>query len=216
MLARAMDYRKASYQNMLADNSRLYNGTDYREINLHEYDKGHPYFLSPQWKKGFIEYDGQRYENVDLAYDVLNDKVLTHPYYTLSKIELIREKIASFNLDGHIFIQVLASDSLGKVLKPGFYDQLVQSNVSLYAKREKVFSEDLTTGRVVKEFEDKDSFFIIKNGKAFQIKSRKDLFKVLGDRKALIKNKLSESRISFKKQTEVALVLAVKLYNSEG
>lgn len=213
-LAEAIHYNRTLYQNTLADNARLYNGADYKETILHDYDKGHPYFDQPAWQKGFIEYDGQRYENVNLMYDLVRDKVLTHQYYTLSKIDLIKGKITSFGIEGHTFIQVSTGDSLFKLLKPGFYDQLEQGKASLYAMRKKELHEDLTSGRVIQEFWDKNSFFIIKEGKAFEIKTRKDLFNVLNDKKGLIKNEFSEKGIKFRKQTETALLLAVKLYNN--
>lgn len=213
-LAEAIRYQRAIHQKQLADNARLYNGTEYKEIFLWDYDKGHPYFVSKEWQKGFIEYNGQRYENVDLLYDLFKDKVLTHQYYTFLKIDLIREKITSFGIDGHTFIQVSAGDSLSKLVKPGFYDWLEHGNVSLYALRKKERTEDLSSGRVVQEFMDKTSYFIVKDGKAFGVKTRKDLYKVLSDKKSMIKKKLSENRVNFRKQPETALRLAVKHYNS--
>jgi len=213
-LAQAMRYRRMIYQNTLADKVRLYNGTDYKEILLRDYDRGQPYFISPEWRKGTIEYEGQRFENVDLLYDLVTDKVLTHQYYTLSKIDLIKEKIASFEIAGHMFIHVSAGDSLSGLLKAGIYDRLEHGDVTLFAQQRKELFEDLSSGRIVQEFRDKNSYFIIKGGQAFEIRRRKDLFTVLSDKKSLIKSELSENRIRFGKQKEKALIVAAKLYNS--
>jgi hypothetical protein len=98
-------------------------------------------------------------------------------------------------------------------LQPGFYDLLSEGEVSVYAQRKKERAEDLTSGRVVQEFSDKNAYFILKGKKVFQIKTKKDLLTVLGDRKSLIKSMLAENRIRFRKQKEKALILAAKLYN---
>lgn len=209
----AMHYHRQAYQTLMGQNTRLYNGTDYKEVILNAQDKGHPYFGSTQWQKGFIEYDGQRYENVDLMYDVVNDKVLTSQFAMSKKIELIANRVKSFGISGRTFIHVLKTDSTSK-LPPGIYDQLVTGEMSLYARRKKRFYEYISARQIIKEFKDEPGYFFLKDGILFPVKTKKELYRVMGDKKPLIKNEFSRRDILFRNQTEEALILAAKLYNT--
>ena len=46
------------------DNTGIYNGIEYRE-QLRTLDNNHAYFISPDFVKSYIKYDGQIYYNIN-------------------------------------------------------------------------------------------------------------------------------------------------------
>lgn len=209
----AILYHRQAYQTLMGQNTRLYNGTDYKEVILNPQDKGHPYFASTEWQKGFIEYDGQLYENVDLMYDIVGDKILTRQYAMSKKIELIADRVRSFSINGHTFIYVSRSDSSTK-LPPGFYNKLAAGEVSAYVKRKKRFYEYIDSRQIVKDYKDETTYYLLKNGTVFPIKTKKELYRVMGVKKSLVKSEFRERNMVFRNQKEEALTLAAKIYNS--
>lgn len=214
-LKEAIRYRKAAYQVEVGADARLYNGSAYRETIIRDYDIGHPYFLSPEWREGSVTYEGLRYDNVNLMYDLVTGKVLTHQFSTLTKIELILDKIQGFSIGDHAFTYISEEDSPGKALRSGFYDQLERGHASLYVQRKKEVLENLSSGKVVREYIDRSLYYIIKDGNVFVIKTRSNLFKALSSKKTEIKSMLSKEKIRFRTNKEKALILSVKLYNHE-
>lgn len=212
-LSTAHNYQQAQYKSLIGAQAHLYNGVEYKEQPLNSYDKGQPYFISTDWKKGFIQYDGQRYEDVYLQYNLVTEKVIITQHSTANKIELINEKINLFTVDGHSFVNILSGDSTIKNLQPGIYEMLVQGETSVYVKRRKLIQEDLTSGRVVKIFEERNAFFIVHSGKAFPVKNKRDVLQVLEDKSTLIKNQLKRQNIKFNKYFQDAVIFSVKLYN---
>lgn len=212
-LANATLYRKAAYQAMVGADARLYNGSAYKETIIRDYDIGHPYFLSPEWREGSITYEGLRYDKVQLIYDLVNGKVLIHQFNTLTKIELIVDKIQDFAIDDHLFVNVLGKDSIAKLLPNGFYDRLSVGPASLYVRRKKDVLENLSSGKVVREYFDRNVYYIIKDREVFVIRTKGDLFKALGTKKTEIKAHLSKAKIRFRTNKEAALILSVKYYN---
>lgn len=212
-LENAIVYRRATYEATMGANARIYNGSAYKETIIHDYDRGHPYFLSPEWRNGSVTYEGLRYDNVQLIYDLVNNKVLTHQFNTLTKIELILDKIDAFTIENHSFIYASNKDSIGKLLPNGFYDRLENGNASLYVKRKKEVLENLSSDRVIREYIDRNVYYIIVNNAVFAIKTEKDMFKALNSKKADIKARLANEKVKFRNNKEAALIMSVKLYN---
>lgn len=212
-LANAIHYRKTIYQATVGADARLYNGSAYKEIIVRDYDKGHPYFLSPEWRPGSITYEGLRYDNVHLIYDLVNGKILTHQFNTLTKIELILDKIKDFTIEDHSFVYVSGKDSLGKLLPNGFYDRLSSGPASVYVRRKKEVLENLSSGKVVREYLERNVYYILRDGRVFVVRTKGDLFKALSAKKSEIKTQLAADKIRFATNKEAALILSVKLYN---
>src|SRR5882672_6840210 len=109
------------YLHALAVESHLYNGILYKEYNPHSNDEGNPFFLSDDWTDGSVYYDGERYDNVPLLYDLVKERLVVEHAYGGVKLELISEKINNFSMAGHTFVR-LVSDTSTSSLRTGFYD----------------------------------------------------------------------------------------------
>lgn len=206
-LAHAMKEQRIGYQNTVAANSLLNNGSLYKEQIYRTRTGDVPYYLSDDWIEGSIAYGGQLFEQIDLQYDIVGNKIISHPFYSLIKMELVYERIERFTLQGHTFVRLreLAKDN-------NFYDQLVTGSAMLYALRKKEVLEELSSGTVAHLFVDKTKYFIAWDGKFIEVKNRRDVLKVFSANKTQIKRQLPGGG-SFRKDPEGSLKKSVLYYN---
>ena len=68
----SVDSAKNAYAYVIRSQSHLYNGSQY--IDYQPLEDEHPYYLANDWTSGTIIYDGEKYENVSLLYDISADK----------------------------------------------------------------------------------------------------------------------------------------------
>src|SRR5690348_16627231 len=70
---------KAVYaSSAIRSQSHLYNGSQY--IDYTPIGEEHPYFLTNDWTNGTVIYDGEKYENVPLLYDISADKLVVEHF----------------------------------------------------------------------------------------------------------------------------------------
>jgi len=195
-------------------NSGLYSGYRYKTRIVHRRDVGHPFLISEGWKRGSIEYDGVNYANVSLMYDVVYDKIVVQNAYNFLKIELINERVSSFFMRGHNFVNLSHQNTSGSSIpQPGFYDLLYDGEVKVYAKRRKEAIKKLESGITVTKFNTIDKYFIYKGGKYFPVKSKSSVLNVFDDQKAELKKYLSKNKIRFNKYRESAMIELARFYD---
>ena len=110
------DMSKADYYNWFDDivtktNSGVFKGTEYFE-RFNRINERHQYFKTSSFSNGSVVYNGQLYFNIPLKYDVFDDKLLIKDPNTLNApvIELDKNKISSFIINGHKFIHVFHNE----------------------------------------------------------------------------------------------------------
>jgi hypothetical protein len=210
-LAASITKTKDIYLQFIQGNAHLYNGVEhktYQSINGE-----HPYFFWDDWAVGSIIYDGELNENVALMYDIWRDKVVIDHYSSRNKIELISKKISEFTLQGHTFI-ALKPDSANEQIQEGFYDQLYKGNVSVYARRTKQYGERIEANVLIPSFTEKNKYFLLKDGKFLPVNSKAATLDALSDKRKMLKQYLSKSRIRYKKEKEKWLVMLAEYYDT--
>ena len=211
LLDSAVQNAYAIYSSSIGGNSHLLNGVEYKDYDIHSYDIGHPYFISDDWEYGTINYDKQVYHNVDIMYNIVRDKVIIDQPQGHFKLELIDEHLASFTLQGHNFVR-LVKDSTADI-RTGYYDLLYDGKTKVYAKRRKEIQENLSSRTVISEYNERDIYYIYKNGKYFTVRSKPAVLKVFVERKTMLRKHLSKLKIRFKKNKDLVLVESAKFYD---
>ena len=106
------------YEN-IGPQSRLFNG-----INYEFYDpsiKGNGYFLdNNNWNNGIIVYDGYRYKNVPMLYDIYTDQLIIEAYHSVLRIQLVKDRVQSFDLLGHHVVYIRHDASNPTSLATGY------------------------------------------------------------------------------------------------
>jgi hypothetical protein len=210
-LANAINQAKALHSKATSGEGALFNGVEYKALNLHSYDDGQPYFLSDDWIDGSISYDGAVYHDIPIQYDLFNDKVIIdHPISHFS-LELISEKIKSFELQGHTIVR-LTPDSTKSSIKPGFYELLYNGKIKAYAKHKKDKQERLDAGQIKFAFNEKTHYYIYKDNIYHQVRSKSSVLKVFYARKTMLRKYIKKNRIDFRKNTASAIAQSAKFY----
>jgi len=201
---------KKVYQEFIQGNAHLYNGTEHRTYQ--SVNEEHPYFISDDWVVGSIVYDNELNENVPVMYDIWNDKVVIDHFSSRNKIELVSKKISEFSLHGHIFV-ALKPDS-AKEIQEGFYDQLYSGKIKVYARRTKQYEERIEANVLIPSFAEKNKYFFLKDGKYLPVNSKAAALDALNDKRKILKQHLSKSRIRYKKEKEKWLVTLAGYYDT--
>lgn len=185
---------KNAYTSVTRSQSHLYNGSQYIDYNPLEDE--HPYHLSDDWMTGTVEYEGQKYENVSLLYDIAADKVIVE-HFAGAFIELITTKITSFQLQGHTFRRFTkADDSRGQITE-GFYEILYDGKTKAVARYEKTLLETIESLQLKREFTEKSKYYLIKNNAFYAANSKRAALQVLSDKKKEVRRFIREHRTHF-------------------
>ena len=201
----------ALYYTTLGQQSPLYNGKEYLDYGS-TIRIGHQFFSSKEFAMGSIHFDGMVFEDAMILYDIIKDKLVLRHHNKYFKIDLPIEKISEFKLWNHHFIHLLPDSA--QVIEEGFYDKLYQGNMSLLAKRKKEIREELSRNDLITLVDEKNSFYIEKQGVYYPVTNMRQLLRVLNDRKDVIRKYLNKMGMTFKKDREAAILMAVKYYDS--
>lgn len=200
------------YWATIGSSAQIYNGPQYKELLLHDYDTGHPYFFSDDWENGSVRYDGILFTNVYIKYDITLDQLVIENK-SGNSIEINKNKVSSFSLAKHDFVK-LAGDSLSSAAIPsGFFEVLYDGSVKAYAQRTKAIQQKIESYKNMKIFKEKIRYYIYKDNNYFLVSNKSSLFKIFSDQKALLKKKMSENNISFKGNREHAISQLARFYD---
>jgi len=205
----ALNAINAYYQN-LGEESPLYNGSEYLEY-AYTLQEGHPFFQLATFVNGNINLEGMIFHDVPMLYDIVKDQVIIQDFQRVYKINLPADKVQQFFLLDHLFVR-LTRDSSGQI-KTGFYDQLYNGKIALFAKREKKILEKYSNVQISKVIISENIYYIKKDGVYHTVKNKSSLLNVLKNKKKDVQQYLKTNNIKFKREPERAMIMAVKYYD---
>jgi len=211
-LSSAKSHQFALYNRYIHGQSRLYNGSEYRDF-LSKNDE-HPYFGVDDWVFGEILYDDEVYNDVPLFYDIYHDKVITEHILNGSKLELISEKVARFSISGHNFVRLKEDEA--KIITAGFYDLLYDGVTNVFCRREKLLQRKVESHDIIESFDERNRIFILKSGVYYPVRKKRSVLDVFGDKKSELKSYMKDNTIVFKADREKAIVQLAKQYDSQN
>jgi hypothetical protein len=203
------------FNNAIGKQSRVYNG-----IGNDPYPRtieGSAYFMdTATMVKGSIVYEGNRYDNVPLQYDLFGDLLISYFSDGFSRYSFLKEKVNTFDLLGHHFVHLLPDGAGGKILADAFYDDLYDHRLQVIARREKTLQSGPLTNNNDKNyqehFESAVSYYLRKDGVYHKVGSEGSFMDVLKDHKKELKRHLKESNIKFRKEPEKVMQLLAGYY----
>lgn len=160
------------------ENTGLFNGIEFIN-NYNILENEHRFFKTNDFSAGNIRYDDQDYYDVDLKYDLYEDQVIVKietKNEEISQILLLKDKIKSFKI-GNAYFEKISDSTKANDLKGVFYQLLTENSVTkLYKKNHKRLKKVIDNNAVYYKFlEDKPEYFILTDGKLFEIKKKRDL-----------------------------------------
>lgn len=185
------------------ENTGLYIGFD-NSSNYRITEKNHQFFKSYDFLKGSLNYNGQRYYNQELKYSVYGDELLIRLKNKQGEtvMQLIRDKLAGFSLNGNQFVKVNDVDD-DKSSMSGFYEILEKNtSMTLYKKYSKKKIKKLDRNIIYFEYKyQKNKYYLFYDGVYYNVRSSRDFIKIFPEYKNEIKefsDRKKRSAIDFK------------------
>jgi hypothetical protein len=189
----------------LVSNSLLYNGSEY--IKPFNPQKGTPMFPTEN-NKGDVHYYGNWYKNLDLLYDLEDDILVTKDAQGLLKLKLIKEKLESFTIDGHLFVKLKLLNARGE-----FYEQLHKGKRNLMLQWEKKMELDAQEMPI---YVLRKTLFVMEGEKVMPLLRADDLLNINPEHFKDVKKALRTQKLSFKKDPVKASLSIVKFLEDKG
>lgn len=187
------------------ENTGIYNGIIYKE-KFRTIDNNHKFFLTSEFSKGNIIYDGQPYYNIDMKYDIYEDllivKLPNNSEYFI--IQLINDKIDEFSINSNKFLKISGKyEAFFNEAISGFYEISYQSkHLNLLKKHIKSRKERIVGNFVYSKFKDESEHIISFNDKYYKINSKKYLIKLFPELKKNIDNFYNSNKQLLKKDKD--------------
>jgi hypothetical protein len=190
----------AIYQDYLVGQAPIYNGVEH--LNNDPSVRGNPYFGSVAASPGSVVYDGDRYVNINMIYDLVSDQVAcTNKNGIL--VNLFMSRVSEFTLNGHHFIHS----------SRGTYDQLLTGYLSIVARRTRFLEDSIAGNEILRMVRLKDYFYATINGVSYELPDERHLLVLMNDRKAEVKDYIRQRKIRYKKDPENAILAISAYYN---
>ncbi len=171
------------------ENTGLYIGFDNND-NYRITEDNHKFFVSYDFLVGSLDFNGQTYYNQELKYNVYDDELSIKLKNKQGEtvMQLIRDKLTEFFLNGNHFIKVNDVDN-DKNSMSGFYE-IAKENTSLILLKKYSKKKVKKLDRNIIYFEYKDNinqYYLFYNGVYHRIRSSRDFIKIFPENKNEIK-----------------------------
>lgn len=207
-ISASVSYTEALYNTRMKGEWPINSGGQY--ILYSSIEGEHPYFINA-WSSGTVHYLNDVYQNVPLLLDIRSDRLITQHTQFDVKLELSPQKVKSFTLAGHYFVNI-SQDTIPTLPESGYYEVLRNGSVSLVARRKKTIKLTLTRGKVTAIVKETNLYYVLKEKTALPVKSKKSVFDALRDQPDL-KRQLKKNRVKFGGNREAGLAATVQIYN---
>lgn len=171
---------------------------------------GDPFYPSGGWRKGSLLYDGSWYHDMPMMYDIVKDQVVSRHPNTIS-ICLVSERVAKFYYDGQTFVRVITDRD--KVLKTGFYQQLIGGKVTIIVARQKKIEEKIVDISLERRFVSVNTYYAFKDGQYYPVTRQKSLLDLLKDKRQSILKHLKKEKLKYRHDPEKTILAIAEFYN---
>lgn len=191
------------YYTALKAQSRLNNGSKYRAPE-HSIEQ-HPYLASEDWLTGSVFYDGELFTEVPLMFDLYNRVLITEHYPSGNSIQLVTQKLHHFTLGGHYFERIQNEAVANSLPGTDFYDILYQGKTRVVAYRKKLLKKEIESNVIEISYDEKNRYFMLKDGVYLPVKSKASVLKILSDEKRELKRFCMQNRSAYWHNRELML-----------
>lgn len=192
-LQKAIDNTLSFYHRFLGNENGLYNGPNYVDYR-NTISDGTPFFLSSNLQRGTIIYNGIKYNDVLLLFDILKNKLVTKKNGLSYFMEFINDRVSGFTILDRRFVK-LEHDSVNKI-ETGFYEILFEgAKTTLYKKFFKKMYDDLSTNTVKYYIVDANTYFIKKHNKYYQFFNKRTLLKAYRENRKQVRSFIRKNNI---------------------
>ena len=142
---------KRFYWKFINPSTGLFNGNEYVDYSFGIKD-GQPFFQTPDFRNGYVVYNGVKYEDVPIVYDELKDLVVINDPLKFTNSPFIDERVTSFNIEKYHFVRLVNDQANNEGCKDGYYQVLYGGYSTVYERQEKKLKEETSLTEGLKRF----------------------------------------------------------------
>jgi len=194
-----------------SDKLALLNGRIWR--NKYSRVTGDQFFLGNIFFKGSVSFNGRKFDNLDLKYDIHNDELIlsieSYPVIMMNK-----EMVDSFSiaLGNRIYRVINAGTDTSNVLR-GYVNVLYNGPSVLYVKYAKMIQPLGDDGKY-DLFYQRHQAYLKKGTETVPLEGKRNLINQLEDKKSEIRDYLRKNRIKITKQDPYTYIPVLEYYDS--
>jgi len=194
-----------------SDKLALLNGRIWR--NKYSRVTGDQFFLGNIFFKGSVSFNGRKFDNLDLKYDIHNDELIlsieSYPVIMMNK-----EMVDSFSiaLGNRIYRVINAGTDTSNVLR-GYVNVLYNGPSVLYVKYAKMIQPLGDDGKY-DQFYQRQQAYLKKGTETVPLEGKRNLINQLEDKKSEIRDYLRKNRIKITKQDPYTYIPVLEYYDS--
>jgi hypothetical protein len=192
------------YKNHSGENSRLFSAPEY--LYTTQRATGFPFWYADTMLTGTVYYDNNRYDNVPMQYDIVNQKIVIQTFDKNALLKLTDEKLTYFNIKNHLFVNINAEKNNYENITSGYYEQLYSNDIIIWAKRGKEFKLALKAEDQTGSYRAFDKYYIQQGNIFYPVVEKGDVLRVLKDKKAELNKFIKDNDIKFTGDIDTALI----------
>lgn len=207
-------------QSIGLENTGLYKGILYvKEYTSQE--NNHQYFKSSNSLTGTITYEGQKYYEQELKYNLVEDQLIITLKNSLGHNNALivnKNNVSSFIIDGHKFARTNNYLSTIDSSPINFFLEILLENdtFSFLKNTKKTVQKVINDGKVVYEFRNKTTYFLHYKNQLYKIKSKKDLLNIFKEYKNDLKPiKRNKTQLTTKQKLFLSMLKRVQLLQEQ-
>ncbi len=146
-------------------------------------------YLINKYEIGKIDYDGQKYFEVKLKYDIYRDILVLNPYGESENIgiNLNSSKVEAFSILDKNFVKIDKKVPTVPEFTSGYYEESkVAEALTLYIKHHKDIQKTVSENGISYSFKENNLFFIDLKNIIYSIRGKSDIIKLFPDQKKQI------------------------------
>ena len=204
---KALRETENQYNHLLKENLRLYNGNEFvPPAGFGQKLIGFPYFLSDQYLPGSVFYDGKLYNNINLKYELPEDRLIVITPSTNSPIVLHSEKIVFFTIAGHEFFSIPKEKAAIMKTVKHYYERIYNGNEICWVLRDKTLKLSSSAEEQSASFIEHDQYFLEKNNLIYPANSKNELLSAILSSSGDLRKFIRQNNLKFNETIESSII----------
>ena len=199
----------STYMDQMAEQSPLYNGYEFVPYGLDI--TGFPWFQYSDMQKGSVYYDGSLFRDVDMYYDLVSDQLVIKDFTKNYFLALVGEKVRYFKLGNNVFVRFNEGNEIG--MEKGFYQKIYDGSSQVLSRHIKKIHYTTNAEKTVSRYRQYDSYYIVNNGRFFEVRGKSGLANAYRDKKSEVKKYISDNKLNFSKDPAGTLAAVARYYD---
>ncbi len=199
-------------QDLSGNDYLIINGKLWR--NLYLGVKGNPYFLTGEYLNGNITFNGRVFRDKTFKYDIYNDEIVL--WINSSTIIILnKEMVDEFDINylNNKYRVVNMGEDSTSVLR-GYVNVYYDGPTALYVKYRKEI-EILAVDNKYDLFFQLHRIYIRKDGEMVHVSGKREMLKLLSDRKTELRNYIKQNKLSVSKSEPQSFIPVLEYYDKQ-